>query len=223
VQLSTFAFFVKNVVRQRALQRLAARVQLLGTGMAFPWSAFARAKLATSSIVEDLKLGQELAWAGYPPLFVEAAQIWSGAETQKNTLSQRRRWEGGFLQNSLRVGPMFLVRSLAHGDFRSVWAAVNLMIPPIALLIFLDCLALIAAAFALPFVEVKAWPILMLSSAIALACLGLICAWRAGGARFVTFGTLVRVPLYILWKLPIYAGLVREGAPKSWLRTERGS
>src|SRR5213075_1226408 len=57
VQLSTFAFFIKNVIRQRALQRLAGRAHLLGTGMALPWSIFERSDLATSSIVEDLKLG----------------------------------------------------------------------------------------------------------------------------------------------------------------------
>jgi glycosyltransferase involved in cell wall biosynthesis len=105
VQLSTFAFFIKNVIRQRALQRLAGRVHLLGTGMALPWSIFERSDLATSSIVEDLKLGQELAQAGHAPKFIEDATIWSNAETERNTLSQRSRWEGGFLQNGLSAGP----------------------------------------------------------------------------------------------------------------------
>src|SRR5581483_1952186 len=46
VQLSTFAFFIKNVIRQRALQRLAGRAHLLGTGMALPWAIFEQAQLA---------------------------------------------------------------------------------------------------------------------------------------------------------------------------------
>src|SRR4029078_13711834 len=40
VQLSTFAFMLKNLVRQRGLQRLAGRVHLTGTGMAMPFDMF---------------------------------------------------------------------------------------------------------------------------------------------------------------------------------------
>src|SRR5205814_2969445 len=40
VQLSSFAFMVKNLIRQRALQRLADRTHLTGTGMALPWPIF---------------------------------------------------------------------------------------------------------------------------------------------------------------------------------------
>ena len=32
---------------------------------------------------------------------------------------------------------------------------------------------------------------------------------------------VVRVPLYVAWKLPLYLGLARHGAPKQWLRTSR--
>ena len=57
VQLSTFAFYIKNVVRLRGLERLAGRAHLLGTGMAIPWAAFADAELATSSIVPRHRWG----------------------------------------------------------------------------------------------------------------------------------------------------------------------
>ena len=100
VQLSTFAFFIKNVIRHRALTRLAGRAHLLGTGMAFPWTIFAEAELATSSIVEDVKLGQELADSGHAAVFVEQAAVWSRAESNDNTIAQRQRWEGGFLQHA---------------------------------------------------------------------------------------------------------------------------
>ncbi|MCY7280603.1 MAG: glycosyltransferase family 2 protein, partial [Sphingomonas bacterium] len=36
VQVSNFAFMLRNLIRQRGLQRLAGRVHLTGTGMAFP-------------------------------------------------------------------------------------------------------------------------------------------------------------------------------------------
>src|SRR6185503_8607207 len=106
-KLSTFAFFVKNVIRQRGLQRLAGRVHLLGTGIALPWKDFAAAQLATAEIVEDLKLGQELAEAGRPPRFIEGATISSNAETERNTLAQRCTWRGRcrFTWDSRGMGP----------------------------------------------------------------------------------------------------------------------
>jgi cellulose synthase/poly-beta-1,6-N-acetylglucosamine synthase-like glycosyltransferase len=220
VQLSTFAFFIKNVIRQRALQRIAGRAQLLGTGMAFPWSIFARAELATGHIVEDLKLGQELAAIGHPPQLIEGATIWSDAETDTNTLSQRRRWEGGFLQNAIRVAPGILLRSIARGDARSMWAAINLMIPPVALLVLLDLLLGIGGVI-LWVVGAKPWPLFILAGVLAFAGLALALAWRTGGSRFVNWQGLARFPLYLVWKLPLYLGLVSRGAPKQWTRTGR--
>jgi glycosyltransferase involved in cell wall biosynthesis len=49
VQLSSFAFMVKNLIRQRALQRLANRAHLTGTGMALPWRAVECAKIGGSN------------------------------------------------------------------------------------------------------------------------------------------------------------------------------
>jgi cellulose synthase/poly-beta-1,6-N-acetylglucosamine synthase-like glycosyltransferase len=221
VQLSTFAFFIKNVIRQRALQRIAGRAQLLGTGMAFPWAVFARAELATGHIVEDLKLGQELASIGHPPLLVEEATICSNAETDTDTLSQRRRWEGGFLQNAIRVAPGILLRSFGRGDPRSMWAAMNLMIPPVALLVLLDLLLFGVGGVAIWVAGAKPWPLIILAGVLAFAGLALALAWRTGGSRFVSWQGLARFPMYLLWKLPLYLGFATRGAPKQWTRTRR--
>lgn len=221
VQLSTFAFFIKNVIRQRAIQRLAGRAHLLGTGMALPWSIFAKADLATGSIVEDLKLGQELAQAGHAPLFVEQATVWSSAETDVNTLSQRRRWEGGFLENAFRAGPVMLGRSIVKADVLGFWSAIDGMIPPFALLILLDLtlLALIGTIGALG--AGSFWPTVMLGGAVALSMFALLLAWASGGWRFVTLGGLSRAPFYVAWKLPMYLAFALRGVPKEWQRTGR--
>lgn len=219
VQLSTFAFFIKNVVRQRALQRLTGRAHLLGTGMALPWPVFDRASLATDNIVEDLKMGLELAEAGHRPLFVEEASVWSYPETEMNTLVQRGRWEGGFLDSALRAAPQVLRRSIADGDPRGLWAAINLLIPPLALLVALDLLALLLGTLLAWLAAAKTWPALTLLASLLLACALLSLAWASGGRRFVTIGGLLRIPGYILWKLPMYVGFALSGTPKDWIRT----
>jgi len=221
VQLSTFAFFLKNVIRQRGLQRLAGRVHLLGTGMAFPWLAFADADLATDNIVEDLKLGNELAERGHPPLFVEQAVVLSDAETRTNTLSQRRRWEGGFIANAVRLGPRLLWASVIAGDVRRLWAAISIMIPPFALLLSIDLIIFMLAAVVCWLLRTSSWPLLVLLLPLTLAVAAILLAWWAGGRRYVTMGGLVRAPLYVAWKIPMYLRFARHGTPKQWVRTGR--
>lgn len=219
VQLSTFAFYVKNVVRQRAMQRLAGQVHLLGTGMAFPWPVFLVATLATEEIVEDLTLGLELTALGFPPLFAELAAVWSDAESHGNTLVQRRRWEGGFLANAVRAGPGMLVKSIGRGNPRGVWAAINVIIPPLALLMLLDLAALAISALLIAVTGAAAWPALVLGGTLLAATLGLGAAWHTGGKRFISLRGLSKAPLYILWKLPLYSSLARSRGPQEWART----
>ena len=48
-----------------------------------------------------------------------------------------------------------------------------------------------------------------------------VLAWFREGRRFASAATLLRLPFYVLWKLPMYLGLARRGAPRDWLRSGR--
>src|SRR5207248_11095804 len=160
VQLSSFGFMVKNLIRQRALQRLADRAHLTGTGMALPWLIFERANLGGANIVEDLALGLELADRAAPPMLVEEATVWSPAASATGTLTQRRRWEGGFLATMLTTAPAALMRSLRCGDPRDICAALDLCIPPLALLVILNAVLLLLALVGV-LAGGAAWPVLV--------------------------------------------------------------
>lgn len=214
VQLSTFAFMLKNLVRQRGLQRLAGRVHLTGTGMAMPFGLFRASSDVRSSIVEDLALGLELADQGHPPQLIEDALVWSGSSTEQGTLIQRRRWEGGFLATAARYGP----KAIMSG---SILAGLDLLVPPLALFAALNCLALLLAGGLAIAAGGGWWPIVVHAVLLASAGLAVFFAWLREGRRFVSLAVLARVPLYVLWKLPMYLGLARRGAPGEWLRTGR--
>jgi len=220
VQLSTFAFYIRNVVRQRALQRLTGGAHLLGTGMAFPWHLFDRVPLATGNIVEDLELGLQLSQGDSPALLVEEATVLSDAASQQNTFEQRRRWEGGYLQNAVKWAPR-LVAGNGRIGARSIWRAINLLIPPFALLLLIDLALLLLTVLAVLFIPVQPWPFFCLAFAIVVAAAGLALAWATGARRLISWRALVCAPLYLLWKLPLYAGILRGGAPSEWQRTER--
>jgi cellulose synthase/poly-beta-1,6-N-acetylglucosamine synthase-like glycosyltransferase len=221
VQLSTFAFVLKNLVRQRGLQRLAGRVHLTGTGMAMPYDLFRASSEVRSSIVEDLALGLELSARGSPPRLVEDAIVWSGGSTEEGTLIQRRRWEGGFLATALRYGPRLIGGSLVRGDLRGLLAGLDLLVPPLALFALLNLLALLLAAALTAIFRAHWWPVIVQATLLLLAGLAVFAAWHREGRKFVPLRVLARVPLYVLWKVPLYLGLARRGAPGEWLRTGR--
>jgi len=53
-QIAEFAWLVKNQVRPLGLLALGMPCQLMGTGMAFPWTCLRSVRLASGHIVEDL-------------------------------------------------------------------------------------------------------------------------------------------------------------------------
>jgi cellulose synthase/poly-beta-1,6-N-acetylglucosamine synthase-like glycosyltransferase len=220
VQLSTFAFMIKNLIRQRGLQRLSERAHLTGTGMAFPWAIFADADLGGSNIVEDLALGLELAERTAPPMLVPDATVWSPAAPGAGTLVQRRRWEGGYLATALKTAPVALLQSLRRADWPGAVAALNLCVPPLALLVLINIAVLVIALLGV-LAGAAVWPLIVQVTVGIFAAIAITLAWLREGKRFASARTLLRLPFYVLWKLPMYVGLARRGAPKDWLRTGR--
>jgi len=220
VQISTFAFLVKNLLRQRGLSRLGAPVPLTGTGMAFGWAAFAAAPLATSDLVEDLAIGVALAQAGRPPRFAPEVTVWSAPASAGATLVQRTRWEQGFMATARSHGLPLLATGLRGGRPRLAWLGLHLLTPPLALLVA----AMVGVTAVLGVLALAGMPplafLVALSICLALVLVVLI-AWLRHGRAIMKGSTIVRLPLYILWKLPIYARMLLGRGEKQWVRTTR--
>jgi cellulose synthase/poly-beta-1,6-N-acetylglucosamine synthase-like glycosyltransferase len=218
--VSAFAFLVKNWVRPLALQSMGLPVMLNGTGMAFPWELIRRAPLGSSEIVEDLALGLHFVLDRKGPVFCPNAHVWSELPSDpKVAILQRTRWEHGYLGSILRDVPRLLARSISHGS-PSLWlVALDLAIPPLALLAVLSLLGLaILAAFAL-FTGV--WgPLLFLLGAGVFAGVGIAVAWSCFARELIPARVILSIPGYILRKLNIYQRFVTK-REKQWVRTER--
>ena len=213
-RISNFAFSLKNVVRQRGLMRIAGTCVLTGTGMAFPWAHFRDAPLATSDSVEDLAIGLALVRAGHLPVYADDARVTSPPASGKAAVTQRTRWEHGFIATASRLAPQMLARR----RWPSFWLGLHLTVPPLALTFGLALLALLGVV-GVGFVSSFA-PAVELATVICIAGLAVLGGWQAVGRHILPFATLLRVPLYIAWKLPIYLKLAR-GADRRWTRTER--
>jgi cellulose synthase/poly-beta-1,6-N-acetylglucosamine synthase-like glycosyltransferase len=219
VQISNFAMLVKNLVRQRGGRRIGAPALMTGSGMAFPWAQFARLDLATGNIVEDLAIGVELVEAGRAPVFEEQARIWSTPSSAAGTQTQRARWEGGFMSTARGMALPLLMRGLRRGRWSETWMGLHLLVPPLTLVL----LANGAVWVALGIVALRgvAAPWLLSSLLLAALLIAVLAAWASDGRAVLSGKTLLRLPAYILWKLALYARLVRRTERASWTRTER--
>lgn len=218
-QISNFAILIKNRVRQRGAAALGAPAVLGGTGMAFAWPIIAQAPLATSDLVEDLVLGIDFARKGVAPIYLEQAETWSDAAGQQDTLTQRTRWEHGYVQTALRHGLPLALNGITSLRPTLIWCGLSLLVPPLALLMSLSIAALVLAAV-LALLGGSGSPALLLAFAITLVALLLGCAWARDGREIVSAQTLARIPLYIAWKIPVYLKLVRKRETE-WVRTKR--
>ncbi|MBB5517848.1 glycosyltransferase [Amphiplicatus metriothermophilus] len=129
-----FAWLVMNRVRMAGLARLFDVTRLTGTGMALPWALAAELDLASCEIVEDLALSAALIERGAPPLLVLDAVVESDfPKADDSAVLQRARWEHGSLRLAWRRAPGLLAKAARRRDARLAAAALDLLIPPLAL------------------------------------------------------------------------------------------
>lgn len=219
--VSAFAFLVRNLVRPTGLLRLGLPSQLTGTGMAFPWAVYRDAPPTEGFLVEDLLLGHELALRGTPPLLCDDVVVGSDLPTREQaSLKQRRRWEHGQLDVLLNTAPRLLARGLTRLDAGLVALALDAAVPPLALLAVLQAVAA-GGSIVLVVSGGSVIPLLITVSSGAVMSLGLLAAWLSHGRELLPLSELVKIPGYVLWKLPLYGSFVRKGAHPEWERTER--
>ena len=220
-RLAEFAWRVRNHVRPLGYRRLGLACQLMGSGMAFPWGVIGRAPLASGHIVEDLMLGLELARAGSAPLFCPEARVTSVFPgTAEGARAQRARWEHGHLGVIFGRAPRLFAEGIRQANVSLLDLAVDLCVPPLALLLAL-ILAALAGSALLVAATGRALPLSLAVAALALFVLAVLAAWARHGRGVIPFGSLAYAPVYALRKLPLYAGFFVK-RQVDWVRTRRG-
>jgi cellulose synthase/poly-beta-1,6-N-acetylglucosamine synthase-like glycosyltransferase len=221
-KIAEFAWIVKNLVRPLGYFRLGLPCQLMGTGMAFPWAAISSASLATSSIVEDMKLGMEFANAGLAPLFCPNAKITSMFPVSASGVkAQRTRWEHGHISMILKVAPKLLAQGVANRNIGLMALVFDICVPPLALLTMLVVLlSMVSGVFG---VMTKLYaPALLAGGVLAALGIAILLAWWRYGRQKLSAGNLVMAFIYMMWKIPLYIGFfVRRQV--EWVRAKRDS
>jgi cellulose synthase/poly-beta-1,6-N-acetylglucosamine synthase-like glycosyltransferase len=221
-RLSAFAVLLKNHIRPLGLHQLGLPCLLYGTGMAFPWNVIRSVNVGTGNIVEDTRLGVDLAFAGYPARLCPAATL-SGAAApdRRAAIKQRTRWEHGHVQTLITQSPRLLLTGLLRARPALMGLGLELAIPPLSLL-FVTWMIVQATCLVWWQWAGGSWaPAVTVAGALVLAGVGVFLAWVRFGRTMLPFRSLLTAPAYVLWKIPIYVKLVTS-REKRWVRTERG-
>jgi cellulose synthase/poly-beta-1,6-N-acetylglucosamine synthase-like glycosyltransferase len=219
--VSALAILVRNAVRPLGLHRMGLPCQLTGSGMAFPWSVLRSAAPTRGNIVEDLAMGIDLAMMGHPPLFCPEAAVRSDLpQRDEAATSQRRRWEHGQMATSAGLVPRLLFQGLLARRPDLVALGLDLLVPPLALLVMLVALALGVTTVS-GFLS-NAWlPAKLLLLATSLITLGVVGSWWKFGRHIVPARHLWSIPHYAAWKVPVYLDFLLKKRQRAWQRTER--
>ena len=218
--VSRLAFIVKNLVRPLGLKRLGMPCLLTGTGMAFPWPIIATASLADGNIVEDMNLGINLAIDGHPAILCSEARVTSRMpERPEAAAGQRKRWEHGHLHTLLNQVPRLTNHSVLKRKPSLAVMALDLSVPPLALLSLLLGLAFGGCMLA-AFAGLSHYPALICAASIASLAACIAAAWFKFARRTIPVNSLLMIPLYVAWKIPIYLSFAIR-RQETWVRTER--
>jgi hypothetical protein len=133
--------------------------------------------------------------------------------------TQRTRWEHGHLQTLLTQTPRLVTASVQQKRFDLLAIALDLSVPPLSLLVAI-WLAALAASLLAATLGTSPIPAILLKVQELLILVSIVSAWAKFGRADISGATLLSVPFYILWKIPLYLRFILKWQTK-WVRTER--
>jgi len=217
-----FTFRLRNLVRPLGLRNLRCPVQLMGAGMIFPWDVIRSAPLASGHLVEDLKLGLDLAAVGKAPYFFPYVKVTSDFPvTAKGTESQRQRWVQGHLGMLQKAVLHLLFQAISRRNPDLLVLTLDLLVPPLSLLGLL-----IVGAFVLTFLAVlfgvSVAAFVMASINFLMFALAVLLAWLKFGRDILPVRVLLSLGPQILRKFRIFGQILLGRTAAVWIRTDRG-
>ena len=215
--LSDAAFNIFCHLRMAGSVRLAGTAVLKGNGMAFKTELLKQYGWPCHSVVEDMEFTLHLLIDGItvsynPDAVIRSEMVTSG----KSAKSQRSRWEGGRFMLVRKMTLPLLKLFASTGQTQYLYALAELATPPLSLLVMLFCLASTGAVLLLDGI----W-LLLATSFWLILVFYVISGQIQRHASLSTWLYLAAAPLYILWKIPLYAAMIVRKKSSTWIRTER--
>jgi cellulose synthase/poly-beta-1,6-N-acetylglucosamine synthase-like glycosyltransferase len=220
-QVAEFAWRVKNWVRPMGLNALGLPCQLMGTGMAIPWNLIRKANLSSGLIVEDLKLGLELASAGHYPQFCPSAVVTSTFPNSiKGAKAQRQRWEQGQIGLIFSQALPLIFVAIKRRDIRLLVLILDLLVPPLSLFVMILAASILVNLIAI-LIDFSFNALLISTSCLSVVILAILLAWFKYGRDILPAKSLGQMPVYIASKFGVYVGALLGHRISLWTRADR--
>lgn len=217
--VSALAVRVRNVARARGMWRLGLPCQVTGSGIAIPWHAIRELHLASGNIVEDMQIGLDLAQMRLGAMYVHEARVTGRLASGDAAEAQRKRWEHGHLGTLFGAVPRLLLLGIARANVQQVALAVDLAVLPLSLLAMIVA-AMTASAAGLGWLTGFWLAFWISASALGGLAVAVLAGWLVAARGVIPLGTLVAMPMYVLWKVPMWVMSVFS-PQKEWVRSSR--
>jgi 1,2-diacylglycerol 3-beta-glucosyltransferase len=220
-RLMALAFALFHGVRSLGRERLGLSCGLRGNGMCFTAEVLRRVPHEAFSIVEDVEYGIRLAEADIRVHYASEAEVRGEmVASERDSRSQRRRWEQGRFAMARKFGVPLVLKGVVRGDPVRFDLGMDLLVPPLTWLVLtwgLGFGAAMAACVATrgPLAALWTWT-------LAGVFLGAYVSrgWQLSGVGARGLVDLCYVPVYVVWKVTL---LFRRAphAKDAWIRTAR--
>src|SRR5262249_21317378 len=157
-----------------------------------PWRLIRSAELASGHIVEDLRLGLELALAGSPPQFRPSARVTSQfPASAEGATEQRRRWEHGHIGMILH-SPRYIYSAITMRNLSLLVLAFDLAVPPLAFFGLLLTGTFLIAACA-TFFGISSAALFIAAAGLAAFMLAVFVSWSSCGRKVLPLSSVPAV------------------------------
>jgi cellulose synthase/poly-beta-1,6-N-acetylglucosamine synthase-like glycosyltransferase len=204
-------------VRSRARERLGLSCGIRGNGWCVTHALLDKTPYRSFSLTEDVEFGIELGLAGHRVAYCDESHVNGEMVTSERAArTQRQRWEGGRMALIREKVPVLLRTTLGQHSLVCLDLAIDLLVVPLSYIV-VNVLGIIALGALIPHHFRSAVLTVGLVDLCALAlyvCRG----WVLSGIGIEGIWDLLRVPVFLFWKLLI----VRfQPKPDTWVRTKR--
>lgn len=217
-QLRSLAYEFISHLRPLGRSALGLSVGLRGNGMCISREVAARFPWDSDSLTEDYELHGRLLAAGLHVTFAPDAVVHTQLpQSLAVARKQSERWERGRLDAMRRHVPSLLGHGLRSRSWSSIDGAFELLIPPFSILIALTLVLLGLSVLS------GVTPLIVVASiGFAAQCLYTLRGLALASTRYPhIYSALLFVPVFILWRVWQYAGVLSRRRRVQWTRTER--
>ena len=221
--VSEFAWIIRNWVRPLGLRSLGGPTQLMGTGIIIPWELLTKIAIASGNLVEDLKLGLDLAVIGAAPRFfpfVVGTSEFPASDAAAET--QRQRWVSGSIDTIAKSLWRYLYLAITQRNVDLLVLCLDALVPPLTLLAFLQVGIFVVAAIAL-LLNASYAPFLIATTNLFVFSFTLLIAWLRFGGDVLPLSAVWKRAPSVASRLWVFLLIMLGKTDKKWIRTSRKS